>query len=207
MTGYEKCKFCHLKFLGFFCKKTCFDERVFKIIGVSPYHREFRDIVDWFYLSLWLTSIGYQILLLTCFFIYPDWTIYLFYHQISIPKLLGQANGAYLTAVGGYGIFNVFHRFRINERRSQSINVSMEKRKRRNGHRFILYWWLNFLTMFLATTFFDYSGDLTTSETTVKETSFWIAMGCSVIAIGYYKSRHISKTMAEKLNNIKNSAP
>lgn len=205
MNGHEKCKFCRLKLLKYFCKIACFDELVFKIAGVNPHHKELRDIVDWFYLSLWLTSIGYQILLLICFFIYPDWTICLFSHAISIPKLLSQSDGAYLTAVGGYGIFNVFQRFHLYERRLQDTDMIMEKRKRRNGHRFIIYWWLNFLTMFLATIFFDYSGDLTIQETTVKETSFWIATGCSVIAIGYYQSRHISKTVAQKLKTPKNS--
>ena len=153
--------------------------------------------IDWFYLALWITSIGYQALLLLCFFIYPDLIFTIKLHnefEISFSKILNLLAGSYITAVGGYGIFNVIHRHNLrpkNDQRYRNIKVSDEKRKRRNGHRFIIYWWLNFLIMFLAIIFWDFKGGILNGREGPETTSLVIAIDCLVLAIGlrYAKER------------------
>lgn len=190
-TNNYDCKLCKLPFHFICSSKFCLNEWIFRISGVTPHNKELRDNIDWFYLILWLASIGYQALLLLCFFIYPDLIFTIKLHnefEISFSKILNLLSGSYITAVGGYGIFNVIHRHNLrpeNNRRYRDIKVSDEKRKRRNGHRFIIYWWLNFLIMFLAIIFWDFKGGILNGKEGPETTSLVIAIDCLVLAIGF----------------------
>lgn len=152
------------------------ENRVFKFAGVTPHEKEYRDNIDWLYLLLWVSSIIYQFMLLACFFLFPS------SHWLS--NLLGLFYDTYLLAVTGYGIFNVFHRYYPDNRRQANIKIDKDKerRKRRNGHRFIMYWWMNFLTMLSASIFFGYSTDLSGPLGISLKT----AMSCSGIGFGYW---------------------
>lgn len=149
------------------------ENRVFKFVGVTPHEKEYRDNIDWLYLSLWTSSIGYQFLLLFCFFFLslPHW----------FSDLLGLLYDTYFVAVTGYGIFNIVHRYHPEDRRRKTAAVETERRKRRNGHRFVGYWWLNFSTMFSASIFFGYSADLSGPLGISLKTAF----ASSAIAFGY----------------------
>lgn len=148
------------------------EDEVFKFAGVIPYEKEYRNHIDWLYLSLWIATIWYQFSLLLCFFLYPS-------HWFS--DLLGLLYDTYFIAVAGYGIFNIVHRYYPNDRRKINIGIDTEKRKRRNGHRFIGYWWLNFLTMLSASIFFGYPNDLSGPLGISLKT----AVACSAIGFGY----------------------
>lgn len=147
------------------------EDWIFRFIGVNPSDRKHRDNIDWFYLTLWIASVGYQILLLHCFFLASNSRVIRFMDLMAEP---------YLIAVEGYGIFNIVYHYKHDDHRRHNIKVAHERRKTRNGHRFIIYWWINFLMMTLAANFkFKYS----LYET--PGTSLKIAVCCTVIGIGY----------------------
>lgn len=147
---------------------------VFKFTGVTPYEKQYRDPVDWLYLFLWIVSVLYQFLLLACFFFYPS------SHWFS--GLLEIFYDPFFIGVSGYGVFNIIHRYYPHSnRRRENVKTDIERRKRRNGHRFIGYWWINFLIMLSAAASFNYSADLSGP----MGTSLKISLTCSVIGFGY----------------------
>lgn len=152
------------------------ENRIFKFVGVTPHEKKYRDSIDWLYLLLWASSIIYQFMLLFCFFIYPP--------PYRFSDLLGLFYDTYIMAVAGYGIFNAFYHYYPDNRRQANIKIDRDKerRKRRNGHRFIMYWWMNFLTMLSASIFFGYSTDLSGPLGISLKT----AMSCSGIGFGYW---------------------
>lgn len=170
---------CYPKLFHRICPgKLCPDELMFKLLGVTPHKKEFRDVIDWLYLALLITTLGYKFSIWICFFFYPNPVLF---------ALLDVAFDAYMLAVTGYATFNVAHRYHSNNRRHQNVDIAEmdERRKERNGHKFIRYWWLNFLMMYLAT-FFGWPGDL--SEGPMK-LSLKIAVICSAIGLGYWLAK------------------
>lgn len=169
------------------------ENRVFKFAGVTPYEKQHRDQVDWLYLLLWMTTSWYQFLLLVCFFFCPP------VHWMT--DLLGIFYDPYFIGVSGYGIFNIIHRYYPRNRRQSNAKIDIERRKRRNGHRFIGYWWINFLTMLCASAFFNYSADLSGPMGISLKT----ALACSAIGFGYELAKR--KLANTDLGNIDISDP
>lgn len=179
----NNCKLCKISFFRFICSpKFCLEDKIFKFIGVYPYDREFRDNIDWLYLILWASSIAYQLLLFICFFYYPDSRIFI--------TQLEDLFEPYLMAVTGYGVFNVLYRYRPKNSRYHQIDVGEDRRKERNGHRFIRYWWLNFAIMFLATIFLGYDELDKNLSAGPLRISKKIAIACTAIGFGYWMAKN-----------------
>lgn len=167
---------CYPKLLHRICPgKLCPDELMFKVSGVIPYRKEFRDEIDWLYLALLITTLGYKFSIWICFFFYPN---------PVLSALLDVSFDAYIIAVTGYAGFNVAHRYHSNNRRQQNVEMTgtEERRKERNGHKFIRYWWLNFLMMYVAT-IFGWPSDISDGPMNL---SLHIAITCTAIGIGYW---------------------
>lgn len=173
-------------------ENLCIDNWIFRFVGVKPHDREFRDHVDWLYLLLWMSSVIYQWLIWICFLFYPDSPLFI--------SILEDMFDPYIMAVGGYGIFNIFHRYHIQNRRFHNVEISKDKRKERNGHRFIRYWWINFAVMFFATLLFDYDNLTQNMISGPMRLSKKIAITCMAIGFGYWMAKWKWNNLGKKDN-------
>ncbi len=167
MPNDSSCKYCPLKPV---CNKGyCFENTLFKLAGVTPHEKEHREHLDYLYLSLWISSIGYQVLLLIAFF-YDYWQLAQFLEYMEEP---------YIVAVAGYGVVKLFY----IDTKDKNIRLERRSRKKRTGHRFIFYWWLNFFIMTAGVFLLDRCPDNILDPPI--STSLKIATMCTVIGIGY----------------------
>jgi len=150
-------------------KKNYFGDLCFQIVGVKPYNKESRESLDYFYMTLWVLSVVYQVFILVAFFNKSVWL------GIFLDRLIEP----YSAMVGGYGGMKLFY----VDPQSGLIKLDTRMFKTRTGHRFILYWWLVFVLMLFWIIFS--SGHFFRIVEPPAGTALTIAALCTVIAVGY----------------------
>lgn len=156
-----------------------FEEIIFKTISVKPHERIYRDILDWWYLFLFVCGYFYQILLLYVFFFFgevrAEW-----FKSVPLVEWLGQswlwmkilmpflctsyAVDVYMLIVSAYGYLNARSKILAhgagngngngNGNGKNGNGLASKFKKERGGTLILVGWILTFVIMAASPLFF-----------------------------------------------------
>lgn len=202
-----------------------FEEIIFKTISVKPHERIYRDILDWWYLVLFVYGYFYQIVILYIFFFFgnvqAEW-----FKSVPLVEWLGDrwvwmkilmpflytsyAVDVYMMIVSAYGYINAKSKTSAhgngnggsgeNGSNGNGNGNGLLLKKQRGGTWIMVGWLLTFSVMIISSVLWDYEIEIGES------TPFAAVLGIVVWSLALYVITRIG-VMEKLLVSEKNNQP